>query len=335
MSVGDRSRPAPIPLIIDTDGGVDDAVALWFAATAPDVDLRAVTVVHGNVPVEVAAGNVCRVLEAAGRADVAVVVGADRPLGPVPTLRRADFIHGTDGLGDTFRPPSSFAPIADASIEEVVAGVVASSPDVRLVTLGPLTNVALLARTTPELIASFDRLVVMGGAVAVGGNALPAAEANIAHDPVAAAEVVTAPWRRPPLLVGLDVTHRATFTASEAEVFSRRGGSAARFLADPLAFYARAAGTFCAPGEFPCHDALAVMAAVRTIVSGPVLPMAVQTEPGPAWAATVADRRVPFFERAGAGSQQASLAGFAPWEIGLEVDVAAFRAALRTLAAHP
>lgn len=335
MTDGDRSRPGPVPLIVDTDGGVDDAVALWFAATTPDVDLRAVTVVHGNVSVEAAAANVCLVLEAAGRREVPVVVGADGPLGPVPPLRRADFIHGSDGLGDTFRPPASFAPVAGVPIDEVVADIASSSPDVRLVTLGPLTNIALLARQAPDVIESVDRLVVMGGAVTVGGNALPGAEANIAHDPVAAAEVVTAPWRRPPLLVGLDVTHRATFTASEVEVFSRRAGSAARFLADPLAFYARAAGTFCAPGEFPCHDLLAVMAAVRPVVSGPVLPLAVQTQPGPAWAATVADRRVPFFERAGAGSQQASLDGFAPWEIGLEVDVTAFRAALRTLAAHP
>lgn len=329
----DGRRP-PVPLIVDTDGGVDDAVALWLAATVPDVELRAVTVVHGNVPVDVAAANVCRVLEAAGRPDVPVVVGADRPLGPVPPLRRADFIHGTDGLGDTFRPPAGFGPI-EATLDETIAAIVSADPGVRLVTLGPLTNIALLVSRSPELIGAIDRLVVMGGAVTVGGNALPAAEANIAHDPVAAARVVTAPWARPPLLVGLDVTHRATLTSAEVEIFSRRGGAAARFLADPLAFYARSAGTFCAPGEFPCHDALAVLAAVRPVVRGPVLPLAVQTEPGPAWCATVADRRAPFFERAGAGSQQASFDGFAPWEIGLEVDVAAFRAALRTLAAQP
>lgn len=328
-----RDRPA-VPLIVDTDGGVDDAVALWFAATLPDIDLRAVTVVHGNVPVATAAANVCRVLEAAGRSDVPVAVGADQPIGPVPPLRRADFIHGTDGLGDTFRPPAGLGPI-DATVAATIAGIVEDQPHVRLVTLGPLTNVAQLVRCSPEVIGSIDRLVVMGGAVAVGGNALPAAEANIAHDPVAAAEVVAAPWARPPLLVGLDVTHRATLTPAEVEVFSRRAGSAARFLAEPLAYYARAAGTFCAPGEFPCHDALAVLAAVRPIVRGPILPLAVQTEPGPAWCATVADRRVPFFERAGAGARQASLDGFAPWEIGLEVDVAAFRAALRTLAVLP
>lgn len=320
-----------VPIVVDTDGGVDDAVALWFAATAPDVELLAVSVVHGNVAVEVAAANVCRVLDAAGRRDVPVVVGEPAPIGPVPTLRRADFIHGTDGLGDTARPPASFGPI-DEGVHDRWRRVATDRPgEVTLVTLGPLTNVATVLRRSPDLAAAFRRLVVMGGAVGVPGNALPLAEANVAHDPVAAHEALTAGWVRPPLLVGLDVTHRATFTAHEVAVLERRSTPAARFLADPLAFYGRSAGTFCAPGEFPCHDLLAVLAAVRDLVDGPVLPLAVQTAPGPAWGATVADRRVPFFERAGAGSQQGMLDGFAPCQVALHVDVPPFRHELLTM----
>lgn len=328
MSVGTGRR---VPVVVDTDGGVDDAVALWFAATADDVELVAVTVVHGNVDVARAAGNVCRVLEAAGRPDVPVVVGESAPVGPVPTLRRADFIHGADGLGDTDRPPASFGPV-DGSVHDVWAEIVAERPDeVTLVTLGPLSNPAAVLRRSPDVATGFQRLVVMGGAVTVPGNALPLAEANIAHDPVAAHEVVTAAWTRPPLLVGLDVTHRSTITADTVRALERRETPAARFLADPLAFYGRSAGTFCAPGEFPCHDLLAVLAAVRGVASGPVLPLAVQTAPGPAWGATVADRRVPFFERAGAGSQQGTLADFAPWEIALDVDPTAVHTAVLTM----
>ncbi len=321
----------PVPVIVDTDGGVDDAAALWFAATAPDVELVAVTVVHGNVDVGVAAANVCRVLEAAGRPDVPVVVGEPAPLGPVPVLRRADFIHGTDGLGETHRPPAAFGPTGTI-VADAWAGAVTDRPDeITLVTLGPLSNPASVFRRDPDVATGFRRLVIMGGVVGGPGNALPLAEANIAHDPVAAEEVVTAQWARPPLMVGLDVTHRATFTAAEVAVLERRETPAARFLAEPLAFYGRSAGTFCAPGEFPCHDLLAVLAAVRDVVDGPVLPLAVQTAPGPAWGATVADRRVPFFERAGAGSQQGMLEGFAPWQIALTVDPPTFRHAVLTM----
>lgn len=320
-----------IPMVIDTDGGIDDAVALFHAVTDPGVDLLAVTVVHGNVPVDIAAASVCRVLDAAGCRDVPVVIGEAKPIGPVADMRPADFIHGTDGLGNTHRPPASFGPV-DGTVAEVLGDVVDRRPgEVVLVTIGPLSNIARLVGETPDIATRFRRLVAMGGAVTVPGNALPVAEANIADDPVAAQQVVTADWSQPPLLVGLDVTHRATMTATEIALLDEQRTDAAAFLAEPLAFYRQAGGTFCEPGEFPCHDLLAVMAATRPLVSGPVLPMAVHAEPGPAWGATVADRRVPFFERAGAGATQSGLPGFSPWEIGLDVDVDAFRAAVRAL----
>jgi inosine-uridine nucleoside N-ribohydrolase len=327
----------PLPIVIDTDAGVDDAAALFWAVTSPDVDVLAITVVHGNLgtgrgAVDGAAANVCRVLEAAGRVDIPVYVGEIAPMGPVPPLRRADFIHGSDGLGDTGLPPASFGARDDRSVDEVFAEVAAQRPgDVQLVTLGPLTNVGRAVERGALDPGAWRRLVAMGGAIAVPGNALPAAEANIAHDPVAAAVAFGATFAEPTLLVGLDVTHRATFTADEVALLDRRATPAAAFLAGPLGFYARAAGTFCAPGEFPCHDLLAVLAAAYELVTGPVLPLGVQTAPGPAWCATIADRRVPFFERAGAGSAQAALPGFAACEVGLHVDVEAFRRHVRQL----
>jgi len=179
----------------------------------------------------------------------------------------------------------------------------------------------------------------MAGAALTQGNALPLAEANIAHDPTAADIVVRARWATPPLLVGLDVTHQATFTAAEIELVVQRNSAAGEFLDQPLALYREFGGTFCTPGEFPCHDALAVMAAVHPeLVGGPVLPLAIQVAAGPAQGATVIDRRVTFFAAAAARSdggsasaEQAIPDGFAPWQIGLEVDVDSFRAALRGL----
>ena len=94
----------PRPVIIDTDGGVDDAAALWWALTSPLVEVVAITTVWGNVGLDLATANVCRVLHAAGRDDIPVAVGAAGPVGPAPELRVPDFIHGADGLGDTNRP---------------------------------------------------------------------------------------------------------------------------------------------------------------------------------------------------------------------------------------
>ncbi|MEZ5219739.1 MAG: nucleoside hydrolase [Ilumatobacteraceae bacterium] len=316
-------------LLIDTDGGIDDAVALWWALTAPDVEVVAITTVHGNVDVETATANVCRILEAAGAPDIPVAGGANEPFGPAPDLRPADFIHGTDGLGETFRPAAAFGAGSETAVELLNR---LADQDVVLVTLGPLTNIAHCIAGDAEWAGRWKRLVVMGGTVLGPGNAFPVGEANIAHDPASAALVATAAWTEPPLLVGLDATHRATLTATEFEALERRASRAAEFLADPMMFYRRFAGTFCAPGECPCHDVVAVIAAARpTLVTGPVLPLGVQAEPGPAWGATVVDRRQPFFERGGAGSVQDAPAGFAPWEIGLDVDVDAFRRELGTL----
>jgi len=91
-------------MIVDTDGGIDDASALWWALASPDVDLLGVTTVHGNIDAETAAANVCRILEAAGHADIPVAVGADEPFAEAPEMRAADFIHGSDGIGDSGRP---------------------------------------------------------------------------------------------------------------------------------------------------------------------------------------------------------------------------------------
>jgi purine nucleosidase len=315
-------------LVIDTDGGVDDAVALWWAATDPRIDLVGVTTVRGVVSAWEAALNVLLVLDAAGRPDVPVAVGADKRLGLSPDLRPADFIHGEDGLGNTrqdrvcAREPSGDASeLLDRLVDDVTS----------IVSLGPLTNIAEFVRAMPANARRVEELVVMGGAAAGGGNALPGGEANIAHDPEAAAVVVAASWRNHPLMVGLDVTHRATLDDSDFALLSERRTPAAAFLDAPLRFYRAYGSTFTAPA-CPCHDFAAVLALVENglMTDAPVLPLAISNAPGPAWGSTVVDFRAPAFARRG-GSEQASPEGFSPWRIALGVDRARFRACARKL----
>jgi purine nucleosidase len=320
-----------VKMIIDTDGGVDDAVAILWAATSPDVELLGISVVHGNVPMRQAGQNVCRILELAGRTDVPVALGEADPYPSAPHLRPADFVHGADGLGNTNYPEPSMAPTTEHGVD-LLLRIVASYPgDVSVVTIGPLTNVARAIARDASFASSVRELVVMGGAVTVPGNALPAAEANIAHDPEAASIVVRGAWSRPPLLVGLDVTHLATFTPAMLAAIEASPHPYATYLAAPLRFYSDAGGTFCAPGEFPCHDLLAVLAACMPVVDADVLPLAVQHTPGPALGATIADLRVPFFARKGAQSIQSEDMGFSDWRIGLRVDVEVFRREIRAL----
>jgi inosine-uridine nucleoside N-ribohydrolase len=318
----------PTPLIIDTDGGVDDAAALWWALTDPTLDVLAVTVVWGNVSLEVATTSVARVLTAAGRPDLPLAVGAAGPIGAAPDLRPATFIHGDDGLGNT--TAGLAAPAVRAvgeSAESLLQRLCAERPgEVSVLTLGPLSTLGRLIQREAAFAPTVRELVVMGGSARFGGNALPNGEANVAHDPLAAAAVVEAPWARPPLLVGLDVTMRATLTEAHFALLAEHRTAAAVFLDAPLRFYRRFGATLTAP-DCPCHDLLAVVAlADPAVISlAPVLPLAVDSAGGPAWGATVVDFRAPAFAQL-EGSDQERPPGFAPWRVGLEADVERFRA---------
>jgi purine nucleosidase len=159
----------------------------------------------------------------------------------------------------------------------------------------------------------------MAGSVAAGGNATAAAEANVAHDPGALAVLVGADWAVPPVLIGLDATHEATLSAAEIALCSERRTAAATFCDGPLRFYRNVVGG--PTGDCACHDLLAVLALVdRSIVRAAVLPVTVDLGRGPAWGATVVDRR-------GRGVDD----GFAPWCVALGADAGRFRAAARTL----
>jgi purine nucleosidase len=151
------------PVVIDTDGGVDDAVALWSALTDPGLDVVAITVVWGNVDVDVATASVLRVAHAAGRGDVPVAVGARGPLPPAPDLRPATFIHGDDGLGNAAGPPAPHHAVEEPAPEMLVRLAHERPGELTLVTLGPLTNIGVAIGDDPRFAANIADCFVMGG----------------------------------------------------------------------------------------------------------------------------------------------------------------------------
>lgn len=188
-------RPAPSgdrratrPFLVDTDTASDDAVALIMALRSPGVRVEAVTVVAGNVPLDRAVRNALYTVELCG-ADVPVHAGADGPL--ERPLETAEFFHGEDGLGDQGYPPPEGG-AAEGHAAEVIVETARAHPGLTLVTLGPLTNVAMALDRDPDLGEHLGRVVVMGGAACTVGNITPAAEFNLWVDPEAARAVFDA-----------------------------------------------------------------------------------------------------------------------------------------------
>jgi pyrimidine-specific ribonucleoside hydrolase len=192
----------PIPLAIDTDPGIDDALAVLLALASPEVDLKLVTTVHGNVELAQTTENALRVLHLAGRSDVPVAAGAAASLVHAQP-ERAGHVHGAAGLGDVELPPSPATADPRPAVVALAELLTTSSEPVTVAAIGPLTNIALLLRVFPDAAARIGRLVVMGGS-ACGGNVTAAAEFNVWADPEAAQAVFAAGL--PTVMVGLDVT---------------------------------------------------------------------------------------------------------------------------------
>ncbi|HEV7650606.1 MAG TPA: nucleoside hydrolase [Actinophytocola sp.] len=220
---------------MDTDPGVDDAVAILLACASPELELLGLTTVFGNCAVDVATRNALVLLDVAGRADVPVARGAADPLatpylGPVPQ------VHGVDGMGDGGVSTSpSGSPVAPSAAEFLCDTVSAHPGEVTLLAVGPLTNLALALRLRPDLDTLVERVVVMGGNALVPGNATPAAEANMRSDPEAADVVFGARW--PVTMVGLDVTHRVNLRGADIDRLTGAPTPAGRHLARALPLY--------------------------------------------------------------------------------------------------
>lgn len=207
-------------IIIDTDPGIDDTMAIYFALRCPELDVIGLTTIFGNVHTPLATTNALRLLEIAGRSDIPVAKGADDPLavpfgGPVP------FVHGEDGQGNIFLAPPTTSAIEMPAAQWIVEQVMKHPGEITLVPIGPLTNIALALRLEPRIAQHVRDVVLMGGNAIVPGNATPAAEANIHNDPEAADIVFGAGWNV--TMIGLDVTHRVHMNRAHIEQYGRLG----------------------------------------------------------------------------------------------------------------
>jgi purine nucleosidase len=203
----------PRPFLIDTDTASDDAVALLVALRSPGVDVRAITVVAGNVPLEQGVQNALYTCELAG-ADVPVYAGAAKPRSR--DLHTGQAVHGEDGMGDIGLQLHGRTPAEGAAAQVLVDEIRARPGDVTLVTLGPLTNVAAALELAPEIATQLRSLVVMGGTSDHRGNITAAAEYNVWADPEAAAIVFES--GAPLTMVGWDISRAyAVITPKDAE----------------------------------------------------------------------------------------------------------------------
>jgi len=200
---------------LDVDTGVDDALALLLAVRSPDLDIKGVTCVSGNVPVDLVVRNTLDVLEVAGASHVPVARGMVVPLRE--TMVNAAEIHGKNGLGGVELAKSASEPLNVHAVEFLRRELTEVSDPITIIALGPLTNIATLIRAYPEVVSKIEEIVVMGGAIGPG-NVTPTAEFNIRQDPEAADIVFGSGI--PILLYIWDVFIRVAFVRSEIESFS-------------------------------------------------------------------------------------------------------------------
>jgi len=224
---------ALIPVIIDTDPGIDDAMAIHYASAHPAIELVGLTTVFGNVFVEQATRNALFLKEQT-LDNFDVVEGAGTPL-EMPPNPPSHYVHGDEGLGDMPAPQVSLS--ADSrDTSQYIYDICASRPnEVVLCPVGPLTNIARLVREKPAIVSLVKRLVIMGGAVWADGNVTPHAEANIWNDPHAADIVFSADWEID--LIGLDVTQKITCTQADFDRIAASAPEIGGFLAEISEFY--------------------------------------------------------------------------------------------------
>jgi len=308
--------PARVPLLLDVDTGIDDSLALLYACASPEVDLVAVTCIGGNVNARRVAENTRAVLELAGREDVPVALGREQPL--VKPLETSTETHGPRGLGYAELPPARRHLDHEDAAQRIVDVARRRPGEVTLVTLGPLTNLAVALDREPSLPNLLAGWVLMGGAYRSPGNTTPTSEWNIHVDPHAAKAVLAAWGRRSselPLAMGLDVTERARFVPEHLRHLAVRAGAqpldaaalghdpvevvgtvaanpVLRFIADALRFYFEFHSKYDGFYGAFIHDPFAVAAALdRSLVRAQPVFVDVESGAGLGHGMTVADWR--------------------------------------------
>ena len=238
-------------LIIDTDPGQDDAVAILLALASPEIHLLGITAVAGNVPLALTEVNVRKVCDLAGRTDIPVFAGLDRPL--VRPLITAEHVHGKTGL-DGPDLPDPQTPLQDQHAVDFMIETLRREPagSVTIAPVGPLRNVAMAMQMAPDIIPRIKQIVLMGGAYFEVGNITPAAEFNIYVDPHAAAVVFASGV--PITIMPLDVTHKALTSTDRVAALRNIGNRTGAAIADMLEFFERFDEAKYGSDGAPLHD---------------------------------------------------------------------------------
>ena len=280
----------PRKIILDCDPGHDDAIALLLAHGNPEIDLLAVTTVHGNQTLEKVTRNALGVATVAGITGVPFAAGATRPL--VRVAEVAESIHGDTGLDGPELPEPAVEPDPRHAVDLIIDTIMSHEPGtVTLVPTGALTNIALAVRKEPRIVERVREVVLMGGGYHVG-NWSAAAEFNIVIDPEAAHIVFNEPWKL--TMVGLDLTHQALATPDVVKRIAEIGTESARFVVELLEFFGRtyfeAQGFEHPPVHDPCAVALVIDPTVMDVVR---VPLDVELTGTLTLGMTVADFRAP------------------------------------------
>lgn len=251
----------PKKIIIDTDPGIDDAMAIFVALQSLEVDVIGLTTIYGNVYTTLATRNALHLLEIAGRTDIPVAEGSHVTITKGTKLRIADFVHGADGLGNQNFPPPAGKPIEQSAAAFLIEQAKLYPGKVTVVALGPLTNIALAIELDPGFSKNIGQIVLLGGAFAVNGNVNPAAEANIFGDPEAADIVFTS--GADILAVGINVTHQVVLTDADREKLAQSNGKFAQYLCKILeVYFSYHRDAYNTKGVY-LHDPTALLAAVN------------------------------------------------------------------------
>lgn len=275
------------PWYLDCDTGVDDALTLGLLV-AEGADLRGIGSVSGNLSAAGGARNTLDLMALMGRDDVPVAVGAHDPIGG--TFRGiADFVHGSNGIGGVELPRAG-DPAQESAAEMLVRLAHEHAGSLRVLAIGPLTNLALALEMEPALPSLVADVVLMGGTARAPGNVSAVAEANIWNDPVAARAVFDAPWSV--TMVGLDVTMEARFEESHRLALAG-AGVVPRALSEMLGVYFRYYTPILGRPSCSLHDPLAAAIGLGLVVPtlAPVVPVEVDATDGPGCGQTLVDLR--------------------------------------------
>jgi inosine-uridine nucleoside N-ribohydrolase len=247
----------PKKVIIDTDPGTDDAIAILLALNSPELDVRALTVVPGNVTAQQGLENALKLVSLANRCDIPVAGGAQHPL--FQKLITAELWHGTNGLANVELPPSKCKADPRFGPDLIIQMIHESPHEITLVPVGPLTNIALALLKDPSIVPLVKEVVIMGGSIS-GGNVNASAEANIYNDPEAAQIVFQAGWRL--TMVGLDVGDKTLYDQAHLDQLSKTHGPENDFAVKVLTFLIGQEAKYGAGGGSPMYDPLAVGTAI-------------------------------------------------------------------------